>query len=77
MIGRFKDKELEKLFAGKYSKSPEKLHRRIRYLLYVMNSAAIPEDLATIPGGNLEQLKGDRIGQLSLRVSGNWRLCFV
>jgi len=37
----------------------------------------IIEDLSSIPGGNLEQLKGDREGQYSLRVSGNWRLCFV
>jgi proteic killer suppression protein len=77
MLRTFKDKELEKLFDGRYSKSPEKLHKRARYLLYVMDAAVILEDLATIPGGNLEQLIGNREGLHSLRVSGNWRLCFI
>jgi proteic killer suppression protein len=77
MLRTFKDKELEKLFDGRYSKSQEKLHKRARYLLYVMDAAVILEDLATIPGGNLEQLIGNREGLHSLRVSGNWRLCFI
>jgi len=77
MIRSFKDKELEKLFEGRRSKLPERLHKIARYLLYVMDTAVILEDLSSIPGGNLEQLKGDREGQYSLRNSGNWRLCFV
>ena len=77
MFRTFKDKELEKLFDARYSKSPDKLYKRARYLLYVMDAAVILEDLATIPGGNLEQLIGNREGLHSLRVSGNWRLCFV
>ena len=77
MIRSFKDKELQKLFDGRRSKSPEKLHKRARYLLYLMDTAMILEDLSSIPGGDLEQLKGHREGQYSLRVSGNWRLCFT
>jgi len=77
MIRSFKDKELERLFQRKYSKCPEKLHRRLRNRLYLMDTAVTKEDLAAIPGGFLEELKGERQGQFSLRVSGNWRLCFV
>jgi toxin HigB-1 len=29
------------------------------------------------PGNRLEQLKGDRKGQWSIRVNEQWRLCFV
>jgi proteic killer suppression protein len=29
------------------------------------------------PGNHLEELKGDRAGQHSVRVGGQWRICFV
>jgi toxin HigB-1 len=77
MIRSFKDKELEKLFNRKYSKCPQILQKRLRNRLYLMNSANTKDDLAAIPGGFLEELKGERRNQLSLRISGNWRLCFV
>jgi toxin HigB-1 len=77
MIKNFADKELEKLFNRRRSKSPEHLHRRLRLLLGYMQDALRLEDLAAIPGGCLEKLKLDRKGQHSLQVSGNWRLCFT
>jgi toxin HigB-1 len=77
MIRSFKDKDLERLFQRKYSKCPEKLHKRLRNRLYLMDTAVAKQDLTAIPGGFLEELGGDRQGCLSLRVSGNWRLCFV
>jgi proteic killer suppression protein len=77
MIKTFKDKDLQKLFQRKYSKCPEKLHKRLRNRLYLMDTAVTKDDFAAIPGGCLEELGGDRQGQLSLRVSGNWRICFV
>jgi len=77
MIRTFKHKELERLFQRKYSKCPEKLHKRLRNRLYLMDTAVTKDDFAAIPGGGLEELGGDRQGQFSLRVSGTWRLCFV
>lgn len=76
VIKTFKDRELEKLFNRRYSKCPEKLLKRLRNRLYLIDTAATKEDLAAIPGGFLEELSGDRLGQFSLRISGNWRLCF-
>ena len=29
------------------------------------------------PGNRLEALKGDRVGQHSIRISQQWRICFV
>lgn len=77
MIKTFADKELAKLFIRNRSKSPEKLQRRLRVMLGYMEDAVALDDLAAIPGGRLEPLKGKRKGQYSLRISGNWRLCFV
>jgi plasmid maintenance system killer protein len=28
------------------------------------------------PGNRLEALKGDRLGQFSLRINAQWRICF-
>jgi proteic killer suppression protein len=33
-------------------------------------------DLASPPGNRLEKLAGDRVGQWSLRVNDQWRICF-
>lgn len=33
--------------------------------------------LAAPPGNRLEPLRGDRLGQHSIRVNDQWRLCFV
>lgn len=35
------------------------------------------EDLRVPPGNRLEALKGDRVGQYSIRVNDRWRVCFV
>lgn len=44
----------------------------------VQLSAATTLDFLRIPPGNrLEVLKGDRKGQHSIRINGQWRVCFV
>ena len=70
-------KELKKLFHREYSKTPEHLHRRASILMRIMHAATSERDLRAIPDGHYEKLKGDRKGQSSLQLSGNWRLCFV
>ena len=34
------------------------------------------EDLKVPPGNQLEALKRDRIGQHSIRINDQWRICF-
>ena len=34
------------------------------------------EDLRVPPGNRLEELSGDRLGQHSIRINDQWRLCF-
>ncbi|CAH2792735.1 MAG: Toxin HigB [uncultured Caballeronia sp.] len=33
-------------------------------------------DLKSPPGNRLESLSGDRRGQLSIRINGQWCICF-
>ena len=48
---------------------------RIRRILSDLDSAIQPGDM-DLPGYRLHPLTGDRRGQWSVRVSGNWRIVF-
>lgn len=41
-----------------------------------INSAGSLDDLKNPPGNRLEALKGDRVGQHSIRINEKWRICF-
>lgn len=41
-----------------------------------INQAVALGDLRAPPSNHLEKLKGERDGQHSLRINGQWRLCF-
>ena len=47
-----------------------------RKLLY-LHAAKRLADLRVPPGNRLEALKGNRVGQHSIRINGQWRICFV
>jgi proteic killer suppression protein len=49
----------------------------LRRKLDMLDAATSPDDLRSPPGNRLEKLGGDRAGQWSIRVNGQWRLCFV
>lgn len=42
----------------------------------MLNRATRLDDLRVPPNNRLEALKGDRVGQHSIRVNDRWRLCF-
>ena len=46
-------------------------------MLSAMNAAAVLDDLRSPPGNRLEELRGDRAGQHSIRINDQWRICFV
>ena len=48
---------------------------RLRSILFRLQEATHPGS-ADAPGFRLHPLKGDRAGQWSVRVSGNWRAVF-
>ena len=48
---------------------------RLRRILVRLQDATRPGDADT-PGFRLHSLKGDRAGEWSVRVSGNWRVVF-
>ena len=42
-----------------------------------IHAARTLKDLAIFPGNRLEPLKGDRLGEHSIRVNDQYRICFI
>ncbi len=49
---------------------------KTRRKLLMLDAATRLEDLRVPPGNRLESLKGNRTGQHSVRINGQWRVCF-
>ncbi|KAA3598876.1 MAG: plasmid maintenance system killer [Candidatus Scalindua sp. AMX11] len=43
----------------------------------ILNAAVSLNSLRIPPGNRLEQLKGNREGQYSIRINDKWKICFV
>ena len=76
MITSFKSYETMLLAKGRKVKRYrfiEKVARRKLRYLEIANSL---QDLRIPPGNRLEQLKGNRKGQYSIRINDQYRICF-
>lgn len=78
MIKSFKDRDAERLFHRKRVKrlGPDVQRLGLRKLR-MLDAATTLEDLRIPPANRLEKLKGDRVGQHSIRINRQWRICFV
>ncbi len=77
MIQSFFCKETEKIWLGKYSrKLPPDIQERALRKLRQLDTSTIFDDLRIPPSNHLEALLGDRLGQYSIRITKQWRLCF-
>ena len=81
-IVSFADAGTEDVFDGRDTRAarrtcPANLLRTARRKLEMVNAAGTLHDLRYPPGNSLEQLKGDRVGQHSIRVNDQYRVCFT
>ena len=77
MIVSFADKRTRDFTEGRYVKAFSGFARQAEMKLDQLEAATVIRDLAALPGNRFESLKGDRKGQHSIRINGQWRLCFV
>jgi proteic killer suppression protein len=78
MIISIKGKLAASAVSDRYGKGfPANLVKRTRAMLSALDAATVIEDLRFPPGNHLEELKGDRAGQHSVRINGQWRICFT
>jgi len=77
MIKSFADKTTAALFDDRAVHSVAKpLRRKSRRKLLQLDVVTSIDELRIPPGNRLEKLSGDRAGQWSVRVDGQWRVCF-
>ena len=79
MIASFRDYETELIWVGRFSKKiklPAMLHNIARRKLRMIDAATLLETLRIPPNNRLEQLKGRRKGEWSIRINDQWRICF-
>lgn len=76
MIQTFANPETEQFFAtGKSRRLPTEILKRAAMRLSQLHAATRVEDLRLPPSNQLEKLSGDREGQWSIRINGQWRVC--
>jgi len=77
MIKSFKDKETEKVYNREgSSKLPRDIQQVALRKLRMLNNVKSLNDLRVPPANRLEKMKGNREGQLSIRINDQWRICF-
>jgi len=77
MIISFRDQDSERVFHSERSpRLPPDIQRTAQRKLAVLDAAEVLQDLRAPPGNRLERLSGVRRGQYSIRVNGQWRVCF-
>jgi proteic killer suppression protein len=81
MIESFADKATTDIFNGVNSadarkRLPRDLWRVAFRKLDQIDAAVEISDLKVPPGNRLEALKGDRVGQYSIRINDQYRICF-
>jgi proteic killer suppression protein len=76
VIKSFRCKDTERLAKGQRVRRFIAIERVAQRKLAQLNAAATLDFLRAPPGNRLEALRGDRLGQYSIRISDQWRRCF-
>jgi proteic killer suppression protein len=77
MIASFRSKETEKVFNRQFSRRlPHSIQGVAMRKLWQIDAAIELADLRIPPNNQLEELKGNRKGQYSIRINRQYRICF-
>jgi proteic killer suppression protein len=77
MIKSFGCTDTEKIFQREYArKLPHDIQRVAMRKLWMIDAAPDLNSLRVPPGNRLEALSGNRLGQHSIRINNQWRICF-
>ncbi len=76
MILSFRCAETQAIYEGQRSKRFGNLQNVIERKLAMLDAATVLGDLRSPPANRLEALAGNRVGQHSIRVNDQFRVCF-
>ena len=73
---KYRDKRTARCADGQRVKEFRGFERRAFKRLEILEAAPTKEALMRLPSSRIEALGGDRAGQYSFRINGQWRICF-
>jgi proteic killer suppression protein len=76
VIRSFACRQTRELFEGGDTRRFRAFRSQAERKLALLDAAASLDFLRSPPGNRLELLHGSRAGQYSIRINGQWRLCF-
>ena len=77
MIRSFTCRDTEALFNGERVARFVNIQSVAERKLTMLHAAVVLNDLKSPPGNKLEALSRNRAGQHSIRINGQWRVCFA
>jgi proteic killer suppression protein len=76
-ICTFRCADTAALYDGKSPRRFRNIENVAQRKLQMLDDATELRDLRSPPGNRLEALSGDRAGEHSIRINGQWRVCFI
>ncbi len=76
-IRSFRSPHTEAIYEGESPKRFGNNENIAQRKLQMLDAAVELSDLNSPPGNQLEALSGNRMGQHSVRINNQWRVCFV
>ena len=76
-IRTFRCTDTAALYDGKRPRRFRNIENVAQRKLQMLDDATELRDLRSPPGNRLEILSGDRAGEHSIRINGQWRVCFL
>lgn len=77
MIIGYRDRRTQDFAEGAFVAAFQGFESQAARRLSILNAAPSLSALRAMPSNRLEALHGDRLGQYSIRINRQWRICFT
>jgi toxin HigB-1 len=76
VIQNYRDKQTQAFANGVTIRRFQSFDRQAYRRLEILEAATSLSDLQQLSSNRLEALRGNRLGQFSIRINEQWRICF-
>ncbi len=76
MANRYRNKQTERFANREFVPAFSGFAKQAAIKLRIVESARDLSTIRVLPGNRFESLKGDCLGQYSIRINNQWRICF-
>jgi proteic killer suppression protein len=77
MSPKYADRRTEQFASGRRVAAFSGFENQANRRLFVLQNAPNLAALRALQSNRLERLRGDRVGQYSVRINSQWRICFT